>query len=119
VPAFALSTLARILLDAVNTDGPQRLTLSGPLDSDEASVLIDWARDGAGIVNRPRIELAQDLDAGNLVPVLPAYTPPPAVFAAVYPHRRQQDPKIRLLADFMTRECRAALTRGAYDMTLS
>jgi DNA-binding transcriptional LysR family regulator len=60
-------------------------------------------------VNRPRLELAPYLDAGALVEVLPQTPPVAAVFACLYPHRRQQDPKIRLFADFMVRECRLRL----------
>ena len=90
-------------------EGPVRLDLRGQMDCDEASVLVQWALGGAGIVNRPRVELARHLASGALVEVL-AQTPPlPAVFACLYPHRRQQDPKIRLFADFVVRESRAAL----------
>lgn len=99
-------------------DGPLRLDLQGQLDCDDAGVLVDWALDGAGIVNRPRHELAEYLRAGRLIEVLPHAPPEPAIFVCVYPHRRQQDPKIRLFADFMVAECKAAMrqrapTRGA------
>ncbi|MGP9791538.1 LysR family transcriptional regulator [Roseinatronobacter sp. NSM] len=90
-------------------DGPLRLDLQGQLDCDDADVLVDWALQGAGIVNRPRHELAQYLRSGQLVDLLPETPPEPAIFACVYPHRRQQDPKIRLFADFMVTECKAAM----------
>ncbi len=93
-------------------DGNLRLDLSGPLDCDDAGVLVDWALAGGGIVNRPRFELAQALATGALVEVLPETPPVPAVFACLYPHRRQQDPKIRLYADFMVRACRAELAHA-------
>jgi len=95
------------------SDGALRLDLTGPLDCDEASVLVDWALGGAGIVNRPRFELAPHLASGALVEVLPETPPQPAVLACLYPHRRQQDPKIRLFADFMIRHIRAQLQRTA------
>ncbi len=90
-------------------DGAQRLDLTGRLDCDDAGVLTDWALAGGGIVNRPRFELGAHLASGALVELLPETPPEPAVFACLYPHRRQQDPKIRLFADFMVQECRAAL----------
>ena len=93
-------------------EGNLRLDLRGPLDCDDASVLVDWALAGGGIVNRPRFELAQMLAAGDLVEILPQTPPIPAVLACLYPHRRQQDPKIRLFADFMVRACRAELARA-------
>lgn len=94
-------------------DGALRLDLSGPLDCDEASVLVGWALGGAGIVNRPRFELAPHLAAGRLVEVLADTPPVPATLACLYPHRRQQDPKIRLFADFMVRQVRARIGRAA------
>ncbi len=94
-------------------EGGLRLDLSGRLDSDDASVLVDWALAGAGLVNRPRFELARHLESGALVEVLAETPPLPAVFACLYPHRRQQDPKIRLFADYMVRACKAAVSRGA------
>ncbi|MEQ9123497.1 MAG: LysR family transcriptional regulator, partial [Alphaproteobacteria bacterium] len=35
-----------------------------------------------------------------------------AALACLYPHRRQQDPKIRLFIDFVAAECRAWLKRA-------
>lgn len=93
------------------SEGPLRLDLTGPLDCDEAGVLVDWALSGAGIVNRPRFELAPHLAAGTLVEVLSETPPQPAILACLYPHRRQQDPKIRLFADYMIRHMRARLSR--------
>lgn len=93
------------------SEGPLRLDLTGPLDCDEAGVLVDWALSGAGVVNRPRFELAPHLAAGTLVEVLPETPPQPAILACLYPHRRQQDPKIRLFADYMIRHMRARLSR--------
>ena len=91
--------------------GTVRLDLTGRLDCDDAGVLVDWALAGAGLVNRPRFELAPHLDRGTLVEVLAETPPLPAVFACLYPHRRHQDPKIRLFADFMLRAAKAAMAR--------
>jgi DNA-binding transcriptional LysR family regulator len=90
-------------------DGPLRLDLTGPLDCDDASVLVDWALAGAGIVNRPILDLAPHLDSGALVAVLNTTPPLPAIFACLYPHRRHQDPKIRLFADYMVRFCKKSV----------
>ena len=93
-------------------EGLLRLDLAGPLDCDDASVLIDWAVAGAGIVNRPMFELAAHVQSGALVALLTDTPPLPATFACLYPHRRHQDPKIRLFADYMVRACKTALAKG-------
>lgn len=90
-------------------EGPRKLAVRGPFDADDADVLTDWALAGEGIVNRPRFEVAAHLAAGRLVEVLPQTPPLPATLAAVYPHRTLQDPKARLLIDFMAERLQRAL----------
>ncbi len=87
-------------------DGPQRIEISGPYESDDGDVLTEWALSGRGIINKPLLEVAPFLDTGALVPVLDA-TPPAAVqLACLYPHKRFQDPKVRLFIEFMVERCR-------------
>jgi len=87
-------------------EGLQRFNVTGPYDADEGDVLIQWAVDGWGIVNKPYYEVADQIRAGALIPILEATPPPPSRFACLYPHRRLQDPKIRLFIDFMVEKCR-------------
>jgi DNA-binding transcriptional LysR family regulator len=94
-------------------DGRQKLAVSGRFDADDGDVLTAWALDGHGIVNKPRFDVAGHLAAGRLVEVLPATPPLPSSFGCLYPHRRLQDPKVRLFIDFMVERCRALVRRGA------
>ena len=87
-------------------DGPQKVTVSGPYDADEGDVLTDWALAGHGIVNKPLFEVADHIKSGALVRVLAETPPPPSRFACLYPHRRLQDPKVRLFVDYMITQCR-------------
>ncbi len=91
-------------------EGPQKLLVNGRFDADDGDVLSGWALEGRGIVNRPRYEVADDLAQGRLVEVLPRTPPVPAQFGVLTPHRRLQDPKVRLFADFIARE-----TRGIFS----
>ena len=78
----------------------------GELFTDDGDVLRDWALAGHGIANRPLYEVTQDLADGRLVEVLPANRPLPAQFGCLAPHRRLQDPKVRMFADHAVRELR-------------
>ncbi len=100
----------------VTPEGPRRLDLAGPFDSDCAEVLTDWALAGHGIVNRERFLVAEHLASGRLVEVLPQTPPAPADLAILYPHKRLIDPKTRVFMDFMSARLRAevaALEGGA------
>ncbi|MEO1159558.1 MAG: LysR family transcriptional regulator, partial [Pseudomonadota bacterium] len=48
-------------------DGPARFEVTGQFDSDDGDVLIEWALQGHGIINRPEFEIAGHLRAGRLV----------------------------------------------------
>lgn len=86
-------------------DGPQRFEVRGPYDSDDGDVLTGWALSGRGIINKPRFEIEPYLRDGRLKVILAETPPLPVQLAAVYPHKKLQDPKVRLLLDFMAERC--------------
>ena len=79
--------------------------MHGPFDSDDGDVLTGWALAGRGIVNKPRFEVEPYIRDGRLKVILASTPPTPVQFAAVYPHKKFQDPKVRLLLDFMADRC--------------
>ncbi|MFJ1292553.1 LysR family transcriptional regulator [Paracoccus yeei] len=87
-------------------EGPQKLLVNGHFDADDGDVLTDWALEGRGIANRPHYEVVEHLGSGRLVEILPDCPPLAAQFGVLTPHRRLQDPKVRLFADFIARETR-------------
>ncbi|MCV6824531.1 MULTISPECIES: LysR family transcriptional regulator [Halocynthiibacter] len=93
-------------------DGPRKFEVSGKYDADDSDVLLNWALDGRGIVNKPLFEVAAHLARGELVEVLPENRPMPSIFGCLYPHKKLQDPKVRLLVDFVAQRG-MALMRAA------
>lgn len=86
-------------------EGLRKLEVSGPYDTDDGDVLTQWALTGRGIINKPLFEVKDYIKQGQLRVIL-ADTPPVGVqLAAIYPHKRFQDPKVRLIIDFMTERC--------------
>lgn len=95
--------------------GVERVPVKGPFETDDGDVLTDWALDGHGIVMKPRFEVAGHLAEGRLVPVLEACPPVPVQLGCLYAHRRHQDPKTRLLIEFVAERITEALARTAPD----
>ena len=94
------------------TSGPKRFPVKGPYESDDGEVLTDWALKGHGIINKPIFEVARHLKSGALVAVAEE-TPPSSVFlACLYPHKKHQDPKVRLFIDYMVTHCKDALAKS-------
>ena len=86
-------------------DGPQKIDVHGPYDSDDGDVLTGWALAGRGIVNKPRFEIEPFIRDRRLKVIMTETPPVPVQLAAVYPHKKLQDPKVRLLLDFMAERC--------------
>ncbi len=75
-------------------------------------MLTQWALDGRGIINKPLFEVKSHINSGALVPIL-ADTPPLSVqLAAIYPHKRFQDPKVRLMIDYMAERCQRLIGKA-------
>lgn len=87
----------------------KRYEFNSPMESDDGDVLTNWALDGCGIVNKTRFEVADSLRTGDLVEVAKATPPTSVPFSCVFPHKRLQDPKIRLLIEHLVSGCRERL----------
>ena len=90
-------------------EGVKRVPVSGPFESDHGDVLTQWALDGHGIILKPLFEVAEYLQDGRLVKVLENEPPIPIQMGCLYSHRKRQDPKARLLMDFMVAHIQAML----------
>ena len=87
------------------SSGPTKFEVRGPFDSDDGDVLTSWALSGRGIINKPRFEVEPFIRDRRLKVIMPDTPPTPVQLAAVYPHKKLQDPKVRLLLDFMAERC--------------
>ncbi len=79
----------------------QNFAVSGPVDSNSSHVLIDWALAGEGIVMKSVWDLADEIEAGSLVPVLAAHSPRDLAIHALAPPHRMQPPKTRAFIGFL------------------
>ena len=77
------------------------LTPQGPLVLDSHALLVQAARDGAGLAYAIEAAVQDDLASGALHRVLDDWCPPFAGFHLYYPSRRQLAPALRALIDFL------------------
>jgi DNA-binding transcriptional LysR family regulator len=76
-------------------------TLSLRFESDNVQALRAAALKGLGIILMPRALLQDDIVAGRLIELLPAFTPPARPIHAVYPRNRQTQPKLTSFVDYL------------------
>lgn len=85
----------------------------GSLESDDGDVLTAWALASCGIASKTRYDVASHLDNGSLIEVATATPPVPQPFSCLYPHKRLQDPKVKLFMDHVIKGTRAEIERIA------
>lgn len=76
----------------------------GPFSANDGRALRAAALAGTGIVLQPEMVLEGDLDAGRLVPVLPAWSHAPTPVQLVYPRDRQPTAMLRTVIDFLVEQ---------------
>jgi DNA-binding transcriptional LysR family regulator len=81
-----------------------KVRLSGSLWINSLDALVSAAKDGAGIVRVPSWQVAQDVAAGRLRPILTNYAPPPTPIHLLFPPSRVGSLKTRLFADYLVEQ---------------
>lgn len=81
-------------------DGPQKLKVTGRMSSNNAEIVRRWAIDGHGIFLPTSWDAHDDVAAGHLVPVLPAYSQPADIRAASTA-RLSRSAKVRVCVRFL------------------
>lgn len=72
---------------------------------DDGEVARRWALAGHGLVYKARLDVAQDIRAGRLVPLLTDWAGEPTPFNLLCPHRLQVSERVRLLHAFLVQRC--------------
>lgn len=82
-------------------DGHRLIRISGPWISNNGPALAAAAVRGLGIVYSPRVNLADDLETGKLLPILQDFWDRDRVTWIVYPNRRHLPLRVRRVIDFL------------------
>lgn len=89
-----------------NADGREATIPHRPrLVSDDMTALREAAVGGVGVVQLPTMTIWDEIRAGRLVQILPAWRPRSGIVHAVFPSRRGLLPSVRALLDFLAHEC--------------
>lgn len=80
---------------------PEVLSQPGGLISNDADVARHWALEGAGIALLAHWDVADDLAAGTLVPVLPEVALPALPIIALFEPRQGRTPRLRRCLQFL------------------
>jgi LysR family transcriptional regulator, transcriptional activator for dmlA len=73
----------------------------GNLSSNDGEVVLKWALDGHGVLQRAEWDIAKYVRSGRLRLVLSDYALPPADIYAVYPQRNHMSAKVSAFIDYL------------------
>lgn len=76
--------------------------LGGWLTVNYAESYVVGALQGCGLIQLPRFHVEDDLRSGRLVEVLADFAGPGFPITALYPHRRQLSPRVRIFLDWVS-----------------
>lgn len=83
-------------------DALQEMPMQGALTVNNAEAYLAACKAGLGISQVPRLGVVDFLARGELVEVLPQYTPPPIALTLIYANRRNQPRRVRMVMDWLT-----------------
>ncbi len=89
--------------------------VSGDRVSDDADVVRRWALAGRGVVYKSWLDVAQDVQAGRLVVLLPGLTGEAAPLNLICAHRAQLGETLRLLRQHLVKRCQELLEQAPFD----
>ena len=76
----------------------------GAVSSNDGDIVLNWALEGHGIVQRSEWDVAKYLESGRLREVMPGYTLPSADLYLYYLSRRNLPAKMRAFIDYVVKE---------------
>ncbi|MGK9067165.1 LysR family transcriptional regulator [Stutzerimonas chloritidismutans] len=97
-------------------DGPRELVqpVTGDRISDDADVVRRWALAGRGVVYKSWLDIAQDVQAGRLVVLLPQLLGEPTPLNLICAHRAHLGETLRLLREHLVERCSVLLDQAPF-----
>ncbi|WP_411388609.1 LysR family transcriptional regulator [Pseudomonas sp. MPB23] len=89
----------------------EEVEVTGDYLSDDGEIVRRWALAGHGIAYKAHLDVASDIKAGRLVPLLSEWQGEPTPFNLMCPHRLQVSERVKVLHRFLQERCQALLDR--------
>lgn len=102
------ATGAVLPLEFVQRGELKTVTLPAPVTVTSADTLVECARLGLGLIQKPRYSSAADLASGRLIEVLGNTPPPSTPVSILYPRARHQSARVRAFIDWSEKALKVA-----------
>lgn len=99
----ATGSIAALPLEFTVDGMVRNITIPATVTVNAAESYVSTARLGLGLIQIPRYHATNDLAAGTLVEVLPAFPPTRTPVSLLYPRSRQLSPRVRVFIDWLVR----------------
>lgn len=82
-----------------------KVKMQGKRTSNDGDLVRRWCVDGHGLAVKSSLDMAQDLLTGNVVSVMPEFTPRQRELWLICPSRQSITPAVRLLREMLREKC--------------
>ncbi|MCH2342061.1 MAG: LysR family transcriptional regulator [Pseudomonas sp.] len=89
--------------------------VGGDRISDDADVVRRWALAGRGVVYKSWLDIAQDVQSGRLVVLLPELLGEPTPLNLICAHRAHLGERVRLLREHLVERCQVLMQRAPFS----
>ena len=86
-----------------------KIKMSGNRASNDGDLVRRWCVAGKGLAIKSCFDMSADLLSGNVVNVMPEFTPKPTELWLICPSRQSITPAVRLLRDMLQEKCKGVL----------
>ncbi len=76
--------------------------MSSPVSATDAETYIAFCRAGLGLIQVPAFDVQDEIAAGRMVEVMPAWRPPSLPLNLLWPHRRPPPRRVRVFLDWVS-----------------
>lgn len=119
---YQLQDITHDVWDFIENNATFKIKMRGNRVSNDGDLVRRWCVAGKGVAVKSALDMSNDLLSGNVVSILPDFTPTPTELWLIFPNRQSITPAARLLRDMLKEKSTSILKklieRGIVDNSI-
>jgi DNA-binding transcriptional LysR family regulator len=108
---YQLQDITHDVWDFVENNATFKIKMRGNRVSNDGDLVRRWCVAGKGVAVKSALDMSNDLLSGNVVSILPDFTPTPTELWLIFPNRQSITPAARLLRDMLKEKSTSILKK--------
>jgi len=108
---YQLQDITHDVWDFIENNATFKIKMRGNRVSNDGDLVRRWCVAGKGVAVKSALDMSNDLLSGNVVSILPDFTPTPTELWLIFPNRQSITPAARLLRDMLKEKSTSILKK--------